>query len=79
MLKPDKFTDLNKSIVHTVAIIINEFKKNNLKCNYHDLYKSVQGYLGEDAFYLFLPALDFLYLLGKLNYDIGTDMLEMKI
>ena len=79
MLKPDKFTDLNKSIVHTVAIIINEFKKNRYKCSYNELYKIVEEHLGEDAFYFFLPSLDFLFLLGKLKYDIGSDMLEMII
>jgi len=77
LLKPDKFTDLNKSIVHTVAILINEFKKNKYECNYNELYKTVEEHLGEDAFYLFLPSLNFLFLLGKLKYDIGSDMLEM--
>ncbi|MDM5201549.1 hypothetical protein QUF79_26320 [Fictibacillus enclensis] len=79
MLKPDKFTDLNKSIVYTVAIILAEFKKNKYKCNYNDLYTTIEEHLGEDAFYLFLPSLDFLFLLGKLKYDIGSDMLEMII
>ncbi|WP_420868765.1 ABC-three component system middle component 8 [Brevibacillus invocatus] len=48
-------------------------------CNYNELYKTVEEHLGEDAFYLFLPSLNFLFLLGKLKYDIGSDMLEMII
>jgi hypothetical protein len=79
MLKPDKFTDLNRSVVYTVALLIKEFKENENNCSYSKLYKAVEEQIGEDVLYLFLPAIDFLFLLGKVDYDLKTDVLEMRI
>lgn len=79
MLKPDKFTELNKSLIYTVALMIDSFKKNDGKCNYEQLYKMIEDTIGDDILYLFIPALDFLFLLGKVTYDINTDDLEMRI
>lgn len=79
MLKPDKFTDLKKSLVYTVALLIEEFKKNNYKCSYEKLYKAIERQIGDYVLYLFLPAIDFLFLLGKVRYDIESDILELRI
>ncbi|WP_138420902.1 ABC-three component system middle component 8 [Aquibacillus sediminis] len=79
MLKPDKFTDLNRSLLYTVALLIKEFKENENKCSYGELYTAIEKQIGEDVLYLFLPAIDFLFLLGKLDYDLKTDVLEMRI
>ncbi|MCW1928366.1 ABC-three component system middle component 8 [Bhargavaea beijingensis] len=79
MLKPDKFTELNRSVIYAVAVLITVFKENEYKCSYENLYKALEKQLGEDTLYLFLPAVDFLFLLGKVDYDIETDVLEMKI
>ncbi|WP_339283787.1 ABC-three component system middle component 8 [Oceanobacillus sp. FSL K6-3682] len=79
MLRPDKFTELNRSLIYVVALLIKLFKENNYKCSYKQLYNALEKQIGDDALYLFLPAIDFLFLLGRVDYDIESDVLEMNI
>lgn len=79
MLKPDKFTQLDRSLVYTVALMIEIFLNYNNRCSYEFLYKSIEERIGDDVLYLFIPAIDFLFLLGKIKYDIETDNLELVI
>ncbi|WP_164670219.1 ABC-three component system middle component 6 [Virgibacillus doumboii] len=79
LLRPDKFTELNRSLIYVVAILIKLFKENDYKCSYGKLYNDLEKQIGDDALYLFLPGIDFLFLLGRINYDIESDVLEMKI
>ncbi|MFD1449521.1 ABC-three component system middle component 8 [Oceanobacillus sojae] len=79
MLRPDKFTELNRSLIYVVALLIKLFKENDYKCSYGKLYNDLEKQIGDDALYLFLPAIDFLFLLGRVDYDIESDVLEMKI
>lgn len=79
MLKPDKFTELNRSVIYVVSLLIQLFKENDYRCSYGQLYNTLEKQIGDDALYLFLPAVDFLFLLGRIDYDIETDVLEMKI
>ncbi|AMM99283.1 ABC-three component system middle component 8 [Bacillus pumilus] len=79
MLRPDKFTELNRSLIYAVALLIKVFIKNDNKCNYRELFNALEHQIGDDALYLFLPAIDFLFLLGRVDYDIESDVLEMKI
>ncbi|WP_368222468.1 ABC-three component system middle component 8 [Bacillus velezensis] len=79
MLRPDKFTELNRSLIYVVALLIELFKENDHKCSYRKLYNALEKQIGDDALYLFLPAVDFLFLIGRIDYDIESDVLEMKI
>lgn len=79
MLRPDKFTELNRSLIYVVALLIELFKENDYKYSYRQLYNALEKQIGDDALYLFLPAVDFLFLLGRIDYDIESDVLEMKI
>lgn len=79
MLRPDKFTELNRSLIYVVALLIELFKENDHKCSYGKLYNALEKQIGDDALYLFLPAVDFLFLIGRIDFDIESDVLEMKI
>ncbi|WP_077358963.1 ABC-three component system middle component 6 [Virgibacillus halodenitrificans] len=79
MLRPDKFTELNRSLIYVVALLIKLFKENNYKCSYGKLYNDLEKQIGDDALYFFLPAIDFLFLLGRIDYYIESDVLELKI
>lgn len=76
-LKPDKFTKLDKSLLYATGLVIKIFKKNNYKCKYSNLYLDLEELMGSDSYYFFLPALDLLFLLGKLEYNMQSDTLEM--
>lgn len=79
MLKPDKFTEINRSVIYVVSLLIQLFKENDYQCSYGQLYDTLEKQIGDDTLYLFLPAVDFLFLLGRIDYDIETDVLEMKL
>ncbi|WP_341962872.1 hypothetical protein NM897_05970 [Planococcus maritimus] len=78
-MRPDKFTELNRSLIYAVALLIKLFKENDYKCSYGKLFNELEKQIGDDALYLFLPALDFLFVLGRVDYDIESDILEMEI
>lgn len=76
MLKPHKYLDLNKSLVKVTSEIIKvllEYKT----IEYEDLFKIIEDNFGLDGTHLFIPSLNFLFLLGKIEYDIETDVLEL--
>lgn len=49
----------------------------NKKIKYSTLYDNFKKIYKEDTDYIFLPALNFLYLLGKIEYKIKKDMVEL--
>lgn len=79
MIKPNKFTILERSTLYAAALIIQYMRKANNKCSYDNLYDELRNELHDDTFYLIMPALDFLFLMGKIEYNSLDDNLEMTI
>ena len=78
MITPNKFMKLEDCTLKLSSeIIVLLLNKKGKKIKYEELYqKFYQKYL-EDTEYFFIPALNFLYLLGKLEYDIKKDELRL--
>lgn len=72
MIKPDRHTNPKFSILNISAIILSELNK-FYSVQYDVLLNKVVNTLGEEAQMNFPYALNFLYLLGKLNYEQTTD------
>lgn len=72
MIKPDRHTNPKFSILNISAIILSELNK-FYSVQYDVLLNKVVNILGEEAQMNFPYALNFLYLLGKLNYEQTTD------
>lgn len=75
MITPTKYMDLDLSVVRVSSIIIKLFKKNRVM-EYGEVLEYLISKIGEDVKHVFVPALDFLYLLGMIEYHLQTDSLE---
>lgn len=76
MLRPHKYLNLNKSVIKISSLIIRYLKENKV-LKYSELSQRVNEFYGEDMKQLFVQALNFLYLLGKLDYHRDIDTLEL--
>lgn len=75
MITPTKYMDLDLSVVRVSSLIIKQFEKNQI-LGYSELFEYLVGKVGEDIKHVFVPALDFLYLLGRIEYHLQTDSIE---
>lgn len=75
MITPTKYMDLDLSVVRVSSLIIKQFEKNKI-LGYSELFEYLVGKVGEDIRHVFVPALDFLYLLGMIDYHLQTDAIE---
>lgn len=75
-LVPNKFMKFNSCMLKVGAEIIKILLENK-EIKYSILYDNFKKIYKEDTDYIFLPALNFLYLLGKIEYKIKKDMVEL--
>lgn len=76
MIFPNKYMNYEISIVRIAASIINILLQNGV-CKYDEVLSRVKRSHGEDSKYEFKNALNFLYLLGKIEYHFQNDVLEL--
>ena len=74
MLRPTKHSHPDRTVVNVALLILKHLRKRRL-----DGYCALRGYAkktisGGDV--LFLPALNFLFLLGLIEYHPKTDAVE---
>jgi hypothetical protein len=72
MLVPDKYLDLRTCVLNIASSALLELMQYKVM-SLNELSASIQTRLGEDARYNFLPALNFLFLVGKIDYDAKDD------
>lgn len=72
MIRPDRHTHLDHSVVNISAFILQELNA-YYRVSYDVLLDRVTDTLGTQARENYPYALNFLYLLGKLKYDQKTD------
>ena len=77
MLKPTKYTNINISLPAVSCELLKLFKKDET-ITYTDLLHKVVKNKGIEVKHIFLPALSFLFLLGKIEYHRQTDIIEYK-
>ena len=72
MITPHKYLDLNISLLNLGGMILNIIKdKGSVK--YDDLLNKIILASGSNAKDIFIPALSFLYILGKIEYQKEID------
>lgn len=77
MIKPNKYTDVNSSVLFIASEILKILNARKL-VTYTELQNLILSEKGENVKRVFLPALSFLYLLGKLEYHKEKDVIEFK-
>jgi hypothetical protein len=79
MIAPHRFLNLETSVIAIGAIVIKHLQKRGA-VKFDELYALVsEGVTGESAKYMFLPAINFLYLLDKIEYNSQMDTFELKV
>ena len=76
MIMPDKYTNLNLSVVNIGGVILKSLCNCSIQ-KYDDLENHVTSVLGDSAKLLFVQALSFLYALGKINYQPTSDSINL--
>lgn len=74
MLRPTKHSHPDRTVVNVALILLARLRKNRV-----DEYATLRSFakkkvIGGDV--LFLPALNFLFLLGLIDYHSKTDAIE---
>ncbi|MER9731316.1 ABC-three component system middle component 8 [Mesorhizobium sp. M0217] len=77
MLTPRKHLDLNASLLRVAAIMLKELHRRGV-IELITLRQRVIRRVGGNGELMFLPALNFLYLLGKVEYHVQNDTLEYR-
>jgi hypothetical protein len=77
MLTPRKHLNLDVSVIRIAAIMLRELKKRSV-VEMERLRTVVIRRVGPDGELSFLPALNFLFLVGKVEYHLQNDTLEFK-
>lgn len=72
MIKPDRHTNPNYSILNISTFILTELNV-YYAIQYDKLLNKIVSVLGDEAKINFPYALNFLFLMGKLNYEQETD------
>jgi hypothetical protein len=78
MIRPAKYLDLNTSVLNVAGFILNELHQSGA-LPLSELNEVIRTRLGESTRFSFSSALNFLFLLGKLNYDQETDVIVPSI
>jgi len=75
MIKPNKLTNLDLSVIRVSAITLKMLKKKRY-IGYSELLKNLCDLTNEDVQYILMGVLNFLFLLGKIEYHQHTDSFE---
>ncbi len=72
MIKPTKYLNLSTCIVRIASLIISTLLKDKVT-SLSELEEKIIQHLGESSKFNFLSALNFLYLVGSIEYDDSND------
>jgi len=78
MLKPDKHTNPELSVINIAGLIIEQIKNNEI-ISYDDLLSSLVNQTSENVKDVFLYSVFFLYLMDKIEYIPDLDALRLRI
>lgn len=70
--------DLDLSVVRIASLIIKLLEKNKIM-DYSEVLSYLINKAGEDVKHVFITSLNFLYLLGKIEYHLSSDSIELII
>ncbi|WP_294405788.1 ABC-three component system middle component 8 [uncultured Clostridium sp.] len=76
MIKPTKFLDLDNCVI-SIASKILQILSSQKSITYTNLLVLFKNDLNDNFEYNLLPAIDFLFLLGLIDYSPNSDSLEL--
>lgn len=72
MLRPDRHTNPDVCVINIASFILIQFKRRN-RIGYDELLEAIIPESSNDIEENYPYALNFLYLLGKIDYDVNSD------
>ena len=75
MITPEKHLNLDACVLRSGAVILSTLRKNRIVA-LPKLREDLEKAVGVDAEFLFMPAVNFLFLLGRIEYHPSTDSFE---
>jgi len=72
MIRPTKYTHLKLSLINVSAYIANELRINS-SLTYDELLERTKIAVDRNIKFVFVDSLNFLYVLGILEYDSNSD------
>ena len=75
MIQPDRYTNPDFSVINISSVILEKLIKEN-RISYDKILKEVIHKVGDEAKENYPYALNFLFLLGKINYISQNDNFE---
>lgn len=76
MLRPDKYTNLDFSVLNVGGMILKSLSTCSIQ-KYEDLENYVVSALGESARQVFVSALTFLYAVSRIEYLPASDSISL--
>lgn len=76
MIRPDKHLDVSVSVIYVGGLIIEGFKEQDY-IRFDELLNALIRKTDQRVKAVFIPALSFLYLLGKIRYHQEIDSFEL--
>ncbi|QCE35670.1 hypothetical protein FAI40_10205 [Acetobacteraceae bacterium] len=74
MLRPTKYSHPDQTVINMSLLLLNKLRKSRI-VGYNELLSLAKKQITGGNF-LFLPALNFLYLMGMIEYRQKTDAIE---
>lgn len=76
MIKPTRYMNLNLSLIRVSSEIIELLIKSPIM-KFDEILASLEQIIGNEVRFVFIPAIDFLYLLGIIDYHEELDVFEL--
>ena len=77
MLIPTKYMSLDLSVVRIASLILTKIQKLEV-VKFDELFNYLVNIVNNEARYVFIPALNFLFLIDRLDYQPSTDTLKYR-
>ena len=75
MIRPQKHLNLNVCVLRISAVMLARLRRARVE-RFGALLEATKEVIGADAEILFMPAVNLLFLLGRLTYHPHTDTFE---
>jgi ABC-three component (ABC-3C) system Middle Component 8 len=75
MIRPGKHLNLNVCVLRIAAIVLRHLQRLRVE-SFDGLLAHVRDHVGNDAEIWFVASLDFVYLMGRVEYRPQTDTFE---
>ena len=75
MIRPSKHLDLDRSVLRVMSVILYALRRRRMM-EYDAVVRLIRTKVGDDGDVVVAPALNFLFLVGRIQYHVKNDSFE---